>query len=75
MANMIVHGDSKIKTLTLYKLYGELEAQESKWMKDYMDLGGPLALVAHLPQHARQRPWCPHTGELSYQTSYDNSPQ
>ena len=42
MAKMIVQGEKKIKTLSLYKLYGELQARESTVMKDCMDLGGPL---------------------------------
>lgn len=35
MAKMIVQRDRKTKTLSLYKLYGQLQAQESTVMKDY----------------------------------------
>lgn len=54
MVKMIIQGDSKIKTLSLYKLYGELQAQESMVMKDYMDLNGPFALVAYSLHHANK---------------------
>lgn len=47
---MIFQGDRKIHTLCPYKLYGELQAQESIVLKDCADLGGPLALVAQTPQ-------------------------
>ena len=43
---MIVQGDIKIHTLSLFKLYGELQAQDSTVLKDCADLGGPLALIA-----------------------------
>ena len=60
---MIVQGDRKIHSLSLYKLYGELQAQESTVLKDCSDFGGPLALVAQSP----------HT--QTYPTSYDSPPQ
>ena len=46
---MIVQGYRKIHTLSLFKLYGELEAQESTMLKDCADLGGPLALITQPP--------------------------
>ena len=60
---MIVQGDRKIHSLSLYKLYGELQAQEPTVLKDCVDFGVPLALVAQAP----------HT--QSYSSSYDNPPQ
>lgn len=42
---MVIQGASNIKTLSLYKLYGELQAKESMAMKQCVDLGGPLALI------------------------------
>lgn len=71
MAKMIVQADRKIKTSSLYKLYGELQAQESMVMKDCMDLGGSLALVAHSLQCTNRSPQYPYTEELSYQNPYD----
>lgn len=62
-AKMIVQGDRKIHSLSLYKLYGELQAQESTVLNDCSDFGGPLALVAQSP----------HT--QTYPTSYDLPPQ
>ena len=45
---MIVQGDRKIHALSLFKLYGELQAQESTM--HCADLGVPLALIAQTPQ-------------------------
>lgn len=61
-AKMIVQGDRKIHSLSLYKLYGKLQAQESTVLKDCSDFGGPLALVAQSP-HSQ-----------TYPTSYDSPP-
>lgn len=73
MAKMIIQGQSKIKTLSLYKLYSEIQAQDSIVMKVCMDLGGPLALVAHLLQPTNRSPQYHHTGESSYPIPYDDT--
>ena len=49
-AKIIVQGDRKIHTLSLFKLYRELRAQESTMLKDCADLDGPLDLIAQTPQ-------------------------
>ena len=46
---MIVQGDRKIHTLSLFKLYGELQAHKSTVLKYYPNLGGPLALMDQTP--------------------------
>lgn len=71
MVKMIVHANNKMKTLSFYKLYSEIQAQESMLMKDYMDRGGPLTLVAHLPHPTNRSPQYHHTGESSYQSPYE----
>ena len=70
---MIVQGDRKIHTFSLFKLYGELQAQESTVLKDCADLGGPVALMAQTPQF--KAPQYPYIAESSYQHSYDKPPQ
>ena len=69
---MIVQGDRKIPTLSLFKLYGELQEQESIVMKDYAELGGPLALIAQTSY--AKNPYSYPT-ESSYQLPFDNPPQ
>ena len=61
-AKMIVQGDRKIQTLSLLRLYGELQAQESTVLKDCANLGGPLALMAQTPQV--------NTPQYSYMTTH-----
>ena len=60
---MKVQGYRTIHSLSLYKLYGELQAQESIVLKECADFRGPLALIVQAP----------HT--QSYSPSYDNPPQ
>ena len=53
----------------MFKLYGELQAQESTMLKDCANLARPLALMAQTP-HVKN-PQYPYTAESSYQHSYD----
>ena len=66
---MIVQGDRKIHTLSLFKLYGECQAQESTVLKDCADFGGPHALIAQTPQSKTTQSYKP------YPLSCDNLPQ
>lgn len=46
MEKMIVQGDRKIKNLSIYNIYHEIQALESTMIKDGMDLEEPLALFS-----------------------------
>lgn len=70
---MIVQGDRKIHTLSLFKLYRELQAQESTMFKECVDLGGALALMAQTSQFAIKASQYSYPRESSYQQSYENS--
>ncbi|KAL7582460.1 hypothetical protein Lser_V15G41487 [Lactuca serriola] len=68
-AKMIVHEDKKIYTLSLFKLYGELQTQESTVLKDCADFRGPLALIAQTTQKKTTQSFD------NYSLAYDNPPQ
>ena len=71
-AKMILQGDRKIQNLSLFKLYGELQAQESFVLKDCADLGGPPAQIAKTLQF--KTPQYSYPTESSDPLLYDNPP-
>ena len=54
-AKMIIQSGNQIWNLSLYQVYGELQAQESTVIQQCHDIGGPLALVSHTKKSSKKQ--------------------